>query len=268
MSHTPPAGHPNDAMREFPPDPFPSPDAHLAALGLTRKFGSFVAVEDVALSLPAGRCLSIFGPNGAGKTTLLKMLALLMRPSDGHIWVNGEDAAQGASRDALRGRIGLLSHQSLLYGHLSPVENLNFYGKLYGVPRLRDRIEEVLAALGLSGWARDPVRRFSRGMLQRTAIARVLLHDPDILFLDEPFTGLDRSGARVLMELLVLLREGGRTLILTTHDLERGLELGHEVMILHRGRSQYTSPRSEIDPGTFAEVYEHHTEGRRPEVRK
>ncbi|MFQ5914288.1 MAG: ABC transporter ATP-binding protein [Nitrospinota bacterium] len=264
MTVCPPEGSPNGEMQgsSLRQDPFTFSDARLSARGLTRKFGPFVAVEGVDLSLPAGRCLSVFGPNGAGKTTLLRMLALLMRPSEGRIWVDGEDATRGPKRDVLRARMGLLSHQPLLYGHLSPMENLRFYGKLYGVSRFRERAEEVLATVALADRANDPVRGFSRGMLQRSAIARALLHDPDILFLDEPFTGLDRSGARMLMEVLIRLREGGRTLVLATHELERGLDLCHEVFILRRGKVRYASPRSGIEPERFAEVYEFHTESR------
>ncbi|MBI2881849.1 MAG: heme ABC exporter ATP-binding protein CcmA [Candidatus Tectomicrobia bacterium] len=264
MNSPPQDETPNEGRREASPAPEGSlsPDARLSARGLTRKFGPLVAVEGVDLSLPAGGFLSVFGPNGAGKTTLLRMLALLVRPSAGRIWVDGEEATRGPMRDALRSRMSLLSHQPLLYSHLSPLENLRFYGKLYGVPRLRERAEEVLEAVGLADRARDPVRGFSRGMLQRAAVGRVLLHNPDILFLDEPFTGLDRSGARMLTEVLVRLREQGRTLVLTTHDLERGLDLCDTAMILRRGRVRCAARRSEIDAATFAEVYEFHTEGR------
>ncbi|MFQ5692495.1 MAG: ABC transporter ATP-binding protein, partial [Nitrospinota bacterium] len=262
----PPSAGASSGGREGPsaqPSEISAGDARLSAEGLTRRFGPRVAVEDVHLALPAGSCLSVFGPNGAGKTTLLKMLTLLTRPSGGRIWVDGVEAARGVNLERLRSRMGLLSHQPLLYGPLSPVENLRFYGKLYGLPRLRERTEEVLAAVGLSDRAHDPVRGFSRGMLQRAAIGRVLLHDPDILFLDEPFTGLDRSGARALMEVLSRLREQGRTLVLATHDLGRGLELCDAVMILHRGRVRYAAPRSGLTPEGFAEVYESCVGGRK-----
>jgi len=239
------------------------PDARLSAQGLTRKFGAFVAVEGFDLALRGGCCLSMFGPNGAGKTTVLKMLALLVRPTSGRIWVEGKEATRGPLRDTLRIRMGLLSHQPLLYGHLSPMENLRFYGKLYGLSRIQERIGEVLEVVGLADRANDRVRTFSRGMLQRAAIARVLLHDPDIIFLDEPFTGLDRSGARMLMDILGGQRDGGRTLVLTTHDMQRGLDLGDELLILHRARIRCAMPRSQTDAKSFGELYEYHTEGRR-----
>ncbi|HJM41957.1 MAG: heme exporter protein CcmB [Nitrospinota bacterium] len=240
-------------------DVCPAPDARLSTRGLTRRFGPLAAVEDVDISLPAGCCLSVFGFNGAGKTTLLKMLSLLSRPTAGRIWVDGEEAARGAAVRSLRRRMGFLSHQPLLYGHLSPRENLSFYGRLYGVPRVRERTEEVLAFVGLADRADDPVRGFSRGMTQRASIGRALVHDPDILFLDEPFTGLDRPGARMLMDTLGRLRDEGKTLVLTTHDLEIGLALCDEVAILDRGRVRFASPRSGVDAGGFAALYESRT---------
>ncbi len=237
------------------------PDARLSARGLTRRFGPLVAVEDVDISLPAGCFLSVFGPNGAGKTTLLKMLSLLSRPTAGRIWVDGEEAVRGAAARTLRRRMGFLSHQPLLYGHLSPRENLSFYGRLYGVPRVRERAEEVLAFVGLADRADDPVRGFSRGMAQRASIARALIHDPDILFLDEPFAGLDRPGARMLMDTLGRLRDEGKTLVLTTHNLEIGLALCDEVAILDRGKVRFASARSGVDAEGFAELYESRTGG-------
>jgi len=242
-------------------DVCPVPDARLSARGLTRRFGSLVAVEDVNISLPAGCCLSVFGPNGAGKTTLLKMLSLLSRPTAGRIWVDGEEAVRGGAARMLRRRMGFLSHQPLLYGHLSPRENLFFYGRLYGVPGVRERAEEVLAFVGLADRADDSVRGFSRGMAQRASIARALIHDPDILFLDEPFAGLDRPGARMLMDTLGRLRDEGKTLVLTTHHLEIGLALGDEVAILDRGKVRFASARSGVDAEGFADLYESRTGG-------
>ena len=242
-------------------DVCPAPGARLSARGLTRRFGPLVAVEDVDISLPAGHLLSVFGPNGAGKTTLLKMLSLLSRPTAGRIWVDGEEAVRGAAARMLRRRMGFLSHQPLLYGHLSPRENLFFYGRLYGVPGVRERAEEVLAFVGLADRADDSVRGFSRGMAQRASIARALIHDPDILFLDEPFAGLDRPGARMLMDTLGRLRDEGKTLVLTTHHLEIGLALCDEVAILDRGKVRFASARSGVDAEGFADLYESHTTG-------
>ena len=243
------------------PERIPPESPRIAATGLTKKFGPIIAVQDVDLSLPAGGCLSVFGPNGAGKTTLLKMLSLLVRPTAGTIWVEGEPVRRGSDNPHLRARMGFLTHQPLLYGHLSPLENLRFYGNLYGVSDLRARAEKILDDVGLMHRAEDPVRGFSRGMLQRVAIARALLHQPDILFLDEPFTGLDRSSGRTLEETLGRLRAEGRSLVLTTHDFARGLAVCDEWVILHRGRIRHSARRDQTDTDDLPAFYESVTEG-------
>ena len=235
-------------------------EARLATEGLTKKFGPITAVEDVTLSISAGSCLAVFGPNGAGKTTLLKMLSLLIRPTAGTIWVDGEPACLGSEGLNLQAKIGFLTHQPLLYGHLTSLENMHFYGKLYGVSDLRLRAKKVLDEVGLLHRANDPVQKFSRGMLQRVAIARAILHQPNILFLDEPFTGLDRSGARMLGQTLDRLQLEGCSLVLTTHDFDRGLNLCDQWMILHQGRIRHYDRRNCSNKDDFAALYESLTE--------
>ena len=169
--------------------------------GLVKSFGSKVALEGVDLDVAEGEFLTLVGPNGAGKTTLIRILATLTRPTEGSVRVAGYDlAGQGTG---IRRRIGLASHQTLLYGDLSAEENLRFYGRMYEVPDLEERITALLQRVGLEHRRHDLVRTFSRGMQQRLSIARALLHDPAILLLDEPYTGLDQQAAEVLREIVV-----------------------------------------------------------------
>lgn len=200
-----------------------------------KRFGGRTALRRIDLHVEAGEFLALFGPNGAGKTTLSKIVAALLRPSRGEVLVGGEPP-RGHNAVAFRRRIGVLSHQSFLYGHLSARENLLFYGGLYGLADLTGRVEARLEAVGLARRAEDKVAGFSRGMVQRLAIARALLHDPGLLILDEPHTGLDPAGARTLHELLGRVKEEGRTVLMVTHDPHRGLELADRAAILLRGR--------------------------------
>lgn len=151
--------------------------------------------------------------------------------------------------------MGLVSHQTLLYGDLTPDENLRFYGRMYDVPDLEDRIGTVLRQVGLEGRRHDPVRTFSRGMQQRLAIARAILHRPSVLLLDEPDTGLDQHAAEMLHELLATVGTQGRTVLMTTHNLERGLSMGDRVAILAGGRIAYEADKDVLGVGDFREIY-------------
>jgi heme exporter protein A len=155
----------------------------------------------------------------------------------------------------IRRRMGLVSHQTLLYGELTPDENLRFYGRMYDVPDLEDRIGAMLRQVGLEGRRHDPVRTFSRGMQQRLAIARAILHQPSVLLLDEPDTGLDQQAAEMLHELLATVGTEGRTVLMTTHNLERGLSMGDRVAILAGGRVAYEADKSTLDVEGFREIY-------------
>ena len=204
------------------------------AEGLTRSFAGTPVLTGVDLTVHAGDAVALLGPNGAGKTTLLRILALLLRPAGGRLALFGVDAA--AAPPALRRRIGYVGHESLCYPDLTAAENLAFYARLFDVPDASTRIAELLAWAGLEGAARRPLRVYSRGMGQRLALARALLHGPDLLLLDEPFSGLDAQAVEALQERLAALRAAGHAIVLTTHDLERAVPFATRVAVLQRGR--------------------------------
>ncbi len=205
-----------------------------------------VALDDVSFSLAPGQTLAIFGPNGAGKTTLLKVLAGLIRPQGGSVHVAGGRRA-----------IGWIGHQSHLYGHLTVRENLLFWASLYGVPAASraPRAAAVMQRLGLADRAGQPVWSLSRGLLQRAAIAKALIHAPQVLLLDEPFTGLDLAAAAELRTLLGELRGAGRVLVLATHNVDEGVELATDVAFQRRGRFVHLAPRGGRGPAEIAEAY-------------
>lgn len=208
--------------------------AALAVGGLQRSFGHVRALRGIDFALEAGDSLAVFGPNGAGKTTLLRILAGLLRPLQGEVRFDGVPLERTDS--AHRRLVGFIAHYSLLYDGLTAAENLAFYARLYG---LRDRDATVLRALesvGLADRAGDAVGSFSRGMVQRMAIARALLHEPRIVLLDEPFSGLDQRAAATLRDLLMRLRAERRTMVLVTHNIDEGLELATHVAIQVAGR--------------------------------
>ena len=225
----------------------------LEAVGLVRSFGGLRAVDGVSFQLEPGELLTVFGPNGAGKTTLLRMLGGVMRPDSGQVRVAGAPA-DVASRD-WRHRVGIVSHQSLLYGQLTITENLQFYGRLFGLTDLKTRIPERLESMGLLDRARTPVRELSRGLKQRVALARALLHDPEVVLLDEPYTGLDPHASAVLREQLALLKDGRRTVVLVTHNLKQGLELADRVAIQVQGRFSAVMDSGSLDLAGLEALY-------------
>lgn len=213
--------------------------------GLTKVFAHKYALNEVSLKLAKGDFLTIVGPNGAGKTTLIRCLAGLARPSSGRVLIGGQDARKVGGE--LRRRLGLVSHHTFLYDDLTAEENLRFYGRMYDVGRLEQRMREVIEYVGLEHRLHDPVRTFSRGMGQRLAIARVLMHEPAVVLLDEPYTGLDEQATSMLRQLLRDMAEGQQTVILTTHNLGRALDVGDRLAILVRGRIANESPRASLD---------------------
>jgi len=221
---------------------------------LTKSFGPRVALAGVNLAVETGEFVTLVGPNGAGKTTLLRVLATLTRPTSGTVLITGLDPAQAG--EEIRRQVGFLSHRTLLYEDLSAERNLRFYARMYDVDQASARIQHLLKWVGLVARQHDPVRTFSRGMQQRLAVARTVLHRPQVLLLDEPYTGLDPQAAQALTNLLEELAEEGCTVLLTTHDLSRGLAMGQRVMVLARGQAVYDVPRAEVDPATFPEVYQ------------
>jgi len=227
----------------------------LEARKLIKVFGLRPVLRGIDLAIGPGEFLALFGPNGAGKTTLLRILATLSRPTGGSVVVAGRSLPADAA--AVRGLIGVVAHQPLVYGDLSAEENLRFYARMYALDgQERDgRIKEMLAMVGLSKRAGDLVRTFSRGMQQRLSIARAILHDPPVLLLDEPYTGLDQVAAATLDDILQEVAGRGRTILMTTHDLQRGLALAGRVAILSKGVIAYQSPTADTSPLAFAETY-------------
>jgi heme exporter protein A len=223
---------------------------------LAKSFGSHIVLRQLDLVVCAGDCMAIVGPNGAGKTTLFRILASLSKPTGGQVRLAGLDMADFG--EEIRRRIGFLSHQPLLYEYLSGEENLRFYGRMYDVPALEGRIGTVLEHVGLIARRHDLVHAYSRGMRQRLAIARTLLHDPPILLLDEPYTGLDQQ-AEEMLDRLVQMGGGARTILMTTHNLEQGLRLSSRIAILSRGRIAYEMDRGAWDPDGFRHIYRQKT---------
>jgi len=222
--------------------------------GLEKTFGNTVALCGVDLDVAGGEFLIVVGPNGAGKTTLIRVLATLSRPTAGEVRIGELDPVHDAV--AIRRRLGMVSHQPLLYEDLTAAENLAFYGRMYDVPNLPRRIKELLDQVGLIARGDDAVRTFSRGMQQRLAIARALLHDPPLLLMDEPFTGLDQQAAAMLSRVLESVgTSGARTVVMTTHDLERGLAMGDRLVILARGQIVYQARRDELDAARLGDTY-------------
>lgn len=203
---------------------------------LVKRFGHKTVLKKLDFSVGQGEFVALLGPNGAGKTTFLRILATLSRPNLGKVRIAGFDLPGQAA--AVRSRLGVVSHLPLLYGDLSAEENLSFYGQLYNVDNIKARVDAMLELVGLSGRRRDLVRTFSRGMQQRLAIGRSIIHDPDVLLLDEPHTGLDQDACEMLDKVLLQVSARGHTLVMTSHDLARAAGLASRFDILTRGRIQ------------------------------
>jgi heme exporter protein A len=210
-------------------------------------------LRGVDLEVAEGEFLTLFGPNGAGKTTLIRCVSSLTRPSAGTVRLRGEDLSKAAT--SLRRHIGLISHNPLLYGDLTAEENLRFFARMYDLADAQARIDAALQQVGLFARRRDPVRDYSRGMVQRLAIARAILHDPSIMLLDEPYTGLDLQAADMLRSVLQDLAASNRTVILTTHNLEQGLEMCDRAAILHRGKIAWQGVRTGLDLAGMKQIY-------------
>jgi heme exporter protein A len=225
--------------------------------GITRRFGKKLVLKGIDLEVKEGESLTIFGPNGAGKTTLIKVLGTLLRPSEGNVRIAGLDFRDN-SLD-IRRRIGIVGHQTFLYDELTTHETLKFYGMMYDVPNLEERIQELVTKVGLVSRLHDRVRTLSRGMQQRLSIARALIHNPSIVLLDEPETGLDRYAGEMLVDVLNAIDSAKRTVVMTTHNLERGLEISDHIAILAEGRITYKASKSSMNPTRLQEAYYHYT---------
>jgi len=219
---------------------------------LTRAFGTRRALAGVTFSLGRGECLALFGPNGAGKTTLLRVLAGLLRPSSGSARVSGIQLPGGA---LARSRVGLISHRTMLYEALSPRENVSFAARLYGVRDVNARVEDSLRRMSMLERGDAPVRSLSRGMQQRVSIARAMVHTPQLVLADEPYSGLDDGGARALTSLLGELRSAGTAIIVVTHNLAEGLSLATHAAVMQRGRFVRYDPADRIDATAYSTTY-------------
>ncbi len=200
--------------------------------GLAKYFGRFSALRDLCLKVQRGQFIALFGRNGAGKTTFLRILAGLSRPSTGTVRI-GE--GRPLSAVAARGAMGYLSHNTALYADLTALENLRFAARLHGMSIDDEGLEERIERVGLAGRSGEPVRNYSRGMQQRLAIARAFLHDPEILLLDEPFTGLDQAGTEFLKEYLSGAHARGKTCLMAIHDVPLGYELADRMLVIEKG---------------------------------
>ena len=226
-----------------------APPAAIELDGLTRRYGERVALQDVTLTVPAGTTLVVFGPNGAGKSTLLRVLATLLRPHSGVVRVLGRALPDDGW--AVRGRIGLLTHEPLLYRDLSGRENLRFHARLHGVAF--DRVEELLERVGLRLRADDRVHTYSRGMVQRLAVCRAVLHDPDVLLLDEPRANLDPAAADLVEPLIGAA--SGRTRVVTSHDPAGGLAEADIALGLRGGRTAFVAPVDHVRNAEIGALY-------------
>jgi heme exporter protein A len=238
---------------ESPPGPKSAPEAAVLVRGLHKTYGPVEALCGLDLRVEPGVFLTIFGPNGAGKTTLMKVLSTLTRPTEGSAYVGGKDVVHDAA--AVRKRVGVISHNTFLYAHLSGIENLEFYARMYRLKDGHQRALKLLARMDLTRRMNDRVGTYSRGMQQRLSVARALLHDPELLLLDEPYTGLDQHASRVLAEVLEGLRDGIRTVIMTTHNLQEGLAGSDRAAIMVEGRLVFDQCVAEIDVEGFQTTY-------------
>jgi heme exporter protein A len=220
---------------------------------LVKRFGLKSVLRGLDFEVQPGEFVALLGPNGAGKTTFLRVLSSLSRPSLGSVQVAGYKLPDEAA--AVRARLGVVSHLPLLYGDLTAEENLRFYGRMYNISTMEARITEVLEMVGLEKRRRDLVRTFSRGMQQRLAIGRAVLHDPDVVLFDEPYTGLDQDASSMLDDVLKTVAAKGRTVVMTSHDLARAEDLATRFDIISRGVIAASAKRDEFGSGNLLSFY-------------
>ena len=230
-----------------------------------KNYGLNNVLRGVDLHVRPGEFVTLVGSNGAGKTTLLRIVATLQQATAGQVAVGGWPLPQRSAK--VREHIGLVSHQALLYGDLTAAENLTFFARLYRLENQEERVAAALKTVGLLARQRDSVSTFSRGMVQRLTIARATLHEPDVLLLDEPYTGLDQDAARLLDDLLRRESENGRTILMITHDLTHGLNLCDRVAILNQGKIVAEVDSAHTNPAEFLELYTEYTRRRKKAAR-
>ncbi|MCJ7701829.1 MAG: heme ABC exporter ATP-binding protein CcmA [Anaerolineales bacterium] len=220
---------------------------------LVKRFGPKTVLRNLDFQVEPGEFVALLGPNGAGKTTFLRILASLSRPLTGMVRIAGYTLPGQAA--AVRQRLGVVSHFPLLYGDLTAEENLKFYGRMYSVPELDQRISEVLDIVGLAQRRRDLVRTYSRGMQQRLAIGRAVLHKPEVMLFDEPHTGLDQEACTMLDTVLKEVAARGRTVVMTSHDLARTADLASRFDVLSKGKIIASVHRDGFDPNQLLGFY-------------
>jgi len=228
-------------------------DFDILADELEKTYGNFDALRGVSLKIKRGEFFTLFGPNGAGKTTLIKLLATLSAPTSGSLRVFDYDVKNEVQ--SIRSIIGVISHDTYLYENLSAFENIKFFAQLYGLSDVDNRVSTVIEQVGLKSRMHDLVRTFSRGMKQRLTVARAIVHEPKILLLDEPYTGLDLNGAQIFGEMLSALKSQSRTILMTTHNIDEGLGLSDRVGILVKGKIVFESSASDLNSLNFKDLY-------------
>ncbi len=226
----------------------------LQAAKITKRFGHRTVLNDVDIDVQPGEVVSILGPNGAGKTTLIKILSTLIKPESGGLEIAGKNAFENPLQ--IRPSLGVVVHEPLAYLELTPYENLRFFGKLYGVSSLERRINAILDEVGLIHVAHERMEIFSRGMIQRFMIAKALIHDPMLLFLDEPFSGLDLAAKQFVLERLHRARAEGKGIVLTTHDTELGYLAGSRYLFLLNAQLETIAKRDDISVDELSRRYE------------
>jgi heme exporter protein A len=230
----------------------PSAPPAVEVAGVSRNYGRRRAVDGVDLSLQPGDCLALFGPNGAGKTTLLRVIAGLLRPTKGAVHVEGKSVRDDAG---VRRHIGLISHQSMLYGALTARENVEFAAKLYGIRDPREAARRALERMRILDRRDTPVRSLSRGLQQRVSIARAIVHEPSVVLLDEPYTGLDAAGGAALTDMLRTLRAARAALILVTHNLDEGLAIASHAAVMLAGKIARLDEATVTDAAEYQAMY-------------
>ncbi|UGV39727.1 ABC transporter ATP-binding protein [Methanococcoides orientis] len=234
-------------------------DSILSLSNVSKSYGNVPVLKGIDLDIKKGEFLAILGSNGAGKTTLVKIMSTLSSPSEGSVEINGHDVADDPV--SVRSMIGMISHETHLYNDLSAEENLRFFGKMYGISAgdLEDRINELLEQVELTGRSDDRVATFSRGMKQRLSIARALIHEPQLLFLDEPYTGLDQHASRTFENVLRDLDPEDTTRVMVTHDITNTFKMCSRVLILDNGKVVFDSPISDLSSAEdLKEIYLSH----------
>jgi heme exporter protein A len=226
---------------------------------LTKQADNKLILRGVDLSINQGETVAILGPNGAGKSTLLKVLATLIKPTSGHVKINGLDLKKDHTE--VKKLFGYLPHASLLYDHYTPLENLVFFGELYGVKDVENIARELVKEVGLSFFINEPVKNFSRGMIQRIAIARAIIHEPKIMLLDEPHTGLDQGAISILNNVVLSMKEKGCTTLMVTHDFKQAAEICDRIIIVKNGKIADDFKINNKSLGLVSEKYQVLVEG-------